>query len=109
MTPMLCEIQAAAMQYFGLGRGEFNSLSRERRIARPRQIFMFLARELTIRSLPEIGKSLGGMDHTTILHGVRNIKALQRTIPEVARDVRGVRELSYFIASQREKMMREAA
>ncbi len=49
---------------------------RARNVARPRQIAMYLSKQLTSRSLPEIGRRFGGRDHTTIMHGVRKIEEL---------------------------------
>ena len=79
----LCaEIQAAACQHFGLSAEELLSPSRTARIAWPRQVAMYLARELTDESLPAIGRHFGGRDHTTVLH------ALRRTRPEDPRRLR---------------------
>ena len=55
---------------------DFHSPQRARRVARPRQVAMYLARKLTTRSLPEIGRRFGGRDHTTVLHACRRIEAL---------------------------------
>jgi len=51
--------------------------------ARPRQVAMYLCREYTPRSLPEIGRLFGGRDHSTVLHGVRTIKKLRETDPDI--------------------------
>ena len=67
------EIQAAACEHFGLSREELVSSSRVSRIAWPRQVAMYLARELTDESLPAIGRRFGGRDHTTVLHAWRRI------------------------------------
>lgn len=109
MRPMLSEINQAATFYFRLAPDEMMSTTRARRVARPRQIAMFLAREMTVRSYPEIARSLGGMDHTTIMHGVRNIANLIERVPEVASDVRAVRHLVFAMVNQRIKAWREAA
>ncbi len=109
MKPMLAEIQQAACEYFGLQRREILSISRERRIARPRQIIMYLAREMTIRSYPEIGKSLGGLDHTTVIHGVDNIRRLIADMPETAADVQGVRAVLSCIVAERPASLAAAA
>jgi chromosomal replication initiator protein len=55
---------------------DFHSPQRARRVARPRQVAMYLSRKLTTRSLPEIGRRFGGRDHTTVLHACRRIEAL---------------------------------
>jgi len=65
------EIQAAVSQHFGLTTGELLSPARTARVAWPRQVAMYLARELTGESLPEIGRQFGGRDHTTVLHAWR--------------------------------------
>ena len=57
-------------------REDFHSPQRARRVARPRQVAMYLSRKLTTRSLPEIGRRFGGRDHTTVLHACRRIEAL---------------------------------
>ena len=66
-------IQAAACEHFGLSREELLSPSRTSRITWPRQVAMYLARELTSESLPAIGRQFGGRDHTTVLHAWRRI------------------------------------
>ena len=68
------EIQAAACELFGLSPTELLSSSRTARIAWPRQVAMYLARELTDESLPAIGRRFGGRDHTTVLHACRRTK-----------------------------------
>lgn len=64
---------------------------RTARVVRPRQMIMWLARELTPRSLPEIGRSLGGRDHTTVLHGCRRIDQLRQNDPDFAERLEGHR------------------
>lgn len=61
-------IQQAAAEYFHLSLGEFKAKKRTRAIAFPRQIAMYLSRELTDYSLPKIGDEFGGRDHTTVIH-----------------------------------------
>jgi chromosomal replication initiator protein len=68
------EIQAAACEHFGLSPNELLSSSRTARIAWPRQVAMYLSRELTDESLPAIGRRFGGRDHTTVLHAWRRTK-----------------------------------
>ena len=62
------------MKHFGVNRGDLLSSRRNRSIVRPRQIGMYLAKSLTARSLPEIGRRFGGRDHTTVLHAIRKIE-----------------------------------
>ena len=61
---------------------------RAREVARPRQIAMYLAKQLTQRSLPEIGRRFGGRDHTTVIHAVRRIEELRAADAELDADVR---------------------
>ena len=61
------------------------SKKRSRAIARPRQLAMTLAKELTTKSLPDIGDAFGGRDHTTVLHACRRIDSLRSTDLEIAR------------------------
>ena len=55
---------------------DMHSARRSRNIARPRQIAMFLSKNLTTRSLPEIGRKFGGRDHTTVIHAIKKVKEL---------------------------------
>jgi chromosomal replication initiator protein len=71
----IAEIQAAVGAHFGLSHGELLSTTRATRIAWPRQVAMYLARELTGESLPAIGRHFGGRDHTTVLHACRRASA----------------------------------
>ena len=72
-------IQKTVAGYFKIRVGDLLSKKRSRSIARPRQVAMALAKELTNHSLPEIGDAFGGRDHTTVLHGCRRIEALRET------------------------------
>jgi chromosomal replication initiator protein len=69
------EIQAAACEHFGVSSEEMLSSSRTARVAWPRQVAMYLSRELTGESLPAIGRRFGGRDHTTVLHAWRRTSA----------------------------------
>jgi len=71
----IAEIQAAACEHFGLSAEELLSSARVARVAWPRQLAMYLARELTGESLPAIGREFGGRDHTTVLHAWRRASA----------------------------------
>jgi chromosomal replication initiator protein len=79
-------IQKTVAEYFKIRVADLLSKRRNRSIARPRQIAMALAKELTTHSLPEIGDAFGGRDHTTVLHGCRRVKALRETETRVAED-----------------------
>ena len=81
------DIQKAASEHFGLKQADLISERRNRSIARPRQAAMWLAKQLTTRSLPDIGRRFGGRDHTTVLHAVRRIEALKADDPVLARDL----------------------
>ena len=72
-------IQKTVADYFKIRVADLLSKSRSRSIARPRQVAMALAKELTNHSLPEIGDAFGGRDHTTVLHGCRRIEELRNT------------------------------
>jgi chromosomal replication initiator protein len=72
-------IQKTVADYFKIRVADLLSKSRSRSVARPRQVAMALAKELTNHSLPEIGDAFGGRDHTTILHGCRRIEELRGT------------------------------
>ena len=79
-------IQKTVAEYFKIRVGDLLSKRRSRSIARPRQIAMALAKELTNHSLPEIGDAFGGRDHTTVLHGCRRVEALRETDKRVDGD-----------------------
>ena len=66
---------------------------RVRTIARPRQIAMYLAKQLTSRSLPDIGRRFGGRDHTTIMHGVRKIEELMTADSQLSDDLQLLKRL----------------
>jgi chromosomal replication initiator protein len=73
------EIQKQVVQHYNLRMTDLLSARRARALARPRQLAMYLAKQLTTCSLPEIGRSFGGRDHTTVAHGVRTIENLLQT------------------------------
>jgi chromosomal replication initiator protein len=79
-------IQKTVAEYFKIRVADLLSKRRNRSIARPRQIAMALAKELTTHSLPEIGDGFGGRDHTTVLHACRRVKALRDTDTRVKED-----------------------
>jgi chromosomal replication initiator protein len=81
------DIQKATAEHFGLKQADLISERRTRSVARPRQAAMWLAKQLTTRSLPDIGRRFGGRDHTTVLHAVRRIEALRAGDPQLARDL----------------------
>lgn len=79
-------IQKTVADYFKIRVADLLSKRRSRSIARPRQLAMALAKELTNHSLPEIGDAFGGRDHTTVLHGCRRIAALRETEQRIQED-----------------------
>ncbi|MGJ3649241.1 chromosomal replication initiator protein DnaA [Sphingomonas sp. GlSt437] len=82
------EIQRAVSAYFDIKPIDLISARRARAVARPRQIAMYLAKRLTTRSLPEIGRKFGGRDHSTVIHAVKRIEELRGTDPEIDGAVR---------------------
>lgn len=83
-------IQRAVAEYYNIKTSDLLSKRRSRTIARPRQVAMALAKELTDHSLPEIGEAFGGRDHTTVLHACRKIAELRGTNVDVAEDYRNL-------------------
>ena len=79
-------IQKTVAQYFKIRVADLLSKRRSRSIARPRQMAMALAKELTNHSLPEIGDAFGGRDHTTVLHGCRRIAELREADRQMDND-----------------------
>ncbi|HEX7887508.1 MAG TPA: helix-turn-helix domain-containing protein, partial [Phenylobacterium sp.] len=80
-------IQKVVSEHYALKQADLISERRARAVARPRQVAMWLAKQITTRSLPDIGRRFGGRDHTTVLHAVRRIEALKAEDPGIARDV----------------------
>jgi chromosomal replication initiator protein len=79
-------IQKTVAEYFQIRTSDLISSKRSRSIARPRQIAMTLAKELTNHSLPEIGNAFGGRDHTTVIHANRKVKELRESDPRISED-----------------------
>lgn len=79
-------IQKTVAKYYKIRVSDMTTKRRTRSIARPRQLAMALAKELTNHSLPEIGDAFGGRDHTTVLHGCRKIKELKETDTRIGED-----------------------
>jgi chromosomal replication initiator protein len=80
-------IQRTVADYYKIRVSDMHSKKRSRAVARPRQVAMALAKELTQLSLPEIGSNFGGRDHTTVLHACRQIAKLRDSVPEIGHDV----------------------
>jgi chromosomal replication initiator protein len=79
-------IQKTVAEYYKIRIADLLSKRRSRSIARPRQVAMALAKELTNHSLPEIGDAFGGRDHTTVLHACRRVKELRETERRIGED-----------------------
>ncbi len=87
------EIQRRVADYYNIRLSDMIGPKRLRNIARPRQVAMFLSKQMTTRSLPEIGRRFGGRDHTTIIHGVRKIEELMALESQLADDLILLRRL----------------
>jgi len=85
------EIQRRVADHYALKLNDMISPRRAREVARPRQVAMYLAKMLTPRSLPEIGRRFGGRDHTTVMHAVKRIEELRATDHELDRDIAQLR------------------
>ena len=85
------EIQRKVSEHYNIRLSDMIGPKRLRTYARPRQIAMFLSKQLTSRSLPEIGRRFGGRDHTTVMHGVRRIEDLRAQDGQIAEDLEMLR------------------
>lgn len=83
-------IQRVVAEYYKIKVADLHSKRRSRSVARPRQVAMYLAKDLTNHSLPEIGDVFGGRDHTTVLHACRKIKELLESNADIAEDVKNL-------------------
>jgi chromosomal replication initiator protein len=81
------EIQKKVAEYYSVRISDMHSPRRARNVARPRQVAMYLAKQLTPRSFPEIGRKFGGRDHTTVLHAVKKIEELMNTERSICEDI----------------------
>jgi chromosomal replication initiator protein len=81
------DIQRRVAEYYNLRLADLLSARRARVVARPRQVAMYLSKQLTTRSLPEIGRKFGGRDHTTVMHAVRKIEELKVADTAIREDV----------------------
>jgi chromosomal replication initiator protein len=87
------EIQRKVAEHYNIRLSDMIGPKRLRTIARPRQMAMYLAKQLTSRSLPEIGRRFGGRDHTTIMHGVKKIEELMTTDSQLSDDMQLLKRL----------------
>ena len=83
-------IQRVVAEYYKIKVSDLHSKRRSRSVARPRQVAMYLSKDLTHHSLPEIGDAFGGRDHTTVLHACRKIKELQESDADIREDVKNL-------------------
>ena len=81
------DIQKTVADHYGLKQSDLLCERRTRAVARPRHVAMYLAKQLTTRSYPDIGRRFGGRDHTTVLHAVKRIEALKAEDPTLANDL----------------------
>lgn len=87
------EIQKRVAEHFNIRLADMHSARRARAVARPRQVAMYLAKQLTSRSLPEIGRKFGGRDHTTVMHAVRKVEELRSADAGFNEDVELLRRM----------------
>jgi len=87
------EIQKKVAEHYNIKLSDMASARRARAVARPRQVAMYLAKQLTTRSLPEIGRKFGGRDHTTVIHAVRKIEELCSADAGLAEDLELLRRM----------------
>lgn len=85
-------LQEVVADFYHISPSEMTSARRSRSVARPRQVAMYLARETTPKSLPDIGKLFGNRDHTTVIHAIRKVESLIATDDDFAVDVEVLRE-----------------
>jgi len=82
------EIQTQVSDHYRIRKAEMTSARRAREVARPRQVAMYLSKQLTPKSLPDIGRRFGGRDHTTVIHAVKQIERLRAADAELDADIR---------------------
>ena len=87
------KIQNAVSNYFNIALSEMLSQRRSRPLARPRQIAMYLAKKMTTRSLPEIGRRFANRDHTTVIHAVKTITRLSEQDDEMKKNINQIKSL----------------
>ncbi|MDH3663480.1 MAG: chromosomal replication initiator protein DnaA, partial [Alphaproteobacteria bacterium] len=85
------EIQKRVAEHYGIKLSDMHSARRARVVARPRQVAMYLAKQLTPRSLPEIGRRFGGRDHTTVMHAIKKIEELRAQDSVMSEDIEKLR------------------
>lgn len=81
------EVQKKVAEHFNIRLSDMHSVRRSRQVSRPRQVAMYLSKQLTSSSLPEIGRKFGGRDHTTVMHAIKKVEELQSTDKDFAGNV----------------------
>lgn len=89
---MVTHIQALVAAYYKIPVFEMTSNRRAREVSRPRQVAMYLSKQLTPKSLPDIGRRFGGRDHTTVIHAIKVVQRLMLADAEIEADVVALRE-----------------
>ena len=89
----IAEIQAAVAKFYHMPIREMTSARRAWGVARPRQVAMYLARELTPKSLPDIGRRFGNRDHTTVIHAIRQVEKRCACDAAIRHDVECLKEV----------------
>lgn len=108
--PTIAEIQARVARRFNMAPIEMLSERRSMAVAHPRQVAMYLARELTTRSLPIIGRHFGGRDHTTVIHAIKAVEQRRLDRPELDRTIRDLLdELTPHVVDEGQGNLFEAA
>ncbi len=87
------EIQKKVAEHFNIRMSDMHSARRARAVARPRQVAMYLAKQLTSRSLPDIGRKFGGRDHTTVMHALKKIEELRQQDVALSEDLELLRRM----------------
>ncbi len=81
------DIQERVSEYYGLKRSDLKSACRRKTISRPRQLAMYLCKQMTPMSLPDIGREFGGKDHTSVLYAVNNVEKLKKIDPNLSKEL----------------------
>tara|TARA_B100000749_G_C18440474_1_gene471956 strand:- start:1279 stop:2664 length:1386 start_codon:yes stop_codon:yes gene_type:complete len=87
------DIQKRVSDYYNIRVAEMSSARRAQMVARPRQVAMYLAKQLTSRSLPEIGRKFGNRDHTTVMHAIKKVEQVSHSDPSFGEDVELLRRM----------------
>ena len=87
------KIQNVVSNYFNISLNDMLSQRRSRPLARPRQLAMYLAKKMTTRSLPEIGRRFANRDHTTVIHAVKTITRLSEQDDEMKKNINQIKNL----------------